>query len=147
MKSKRAERPRVVIVNRCIVLNEKSEILLIRRASSDAWSADMWEVPGGKLDEGQDISHALEREVMEETGLLITPKSRLSYIDSWVLAAGPYKGLPYILIYGIGTANSTEATISDEHSDFKWVLYKEAINMELTSETKKALLVLKDQIV
>ena len=63
------ERPRVVLVNRCFV-RDGEKLLIIQRAKLDSMNAEKWEVPGGKLDEGQDLSHAQEREVMEETGFL-----------------------------------------------------------------------------
>src|SRR4029079_5209318 len=82
MKSAKASRPRVILSNRAIVVNKEKKILLIQRTSYDSWSASLWEFPGGKLDEGQDVSHALEREVFEETGLLVIPTHRVAYYES-----------------------------------------------------------------
>ena len=148
MKSRKHERPRVVIVNRCFILNREGQILLLKRNSEEGkWSAGLWESPGGKLDEGQDISNALEREVVEETGLLIRSKSRLSFIDSWILSAGPYKGLPYILIFGVGELEAGEVRLSEEHTDHLWIKPDLAFDMELTPETRKALIALKPHLI
>ncbi len=146
MVSNPNDRPKVVLVNRSVIINSKGKILLIQRAKNDRNNANLWELPGGKLDEGQDISHALEREVLEETGLLINPVSRSAYFESLVISSGPYIGLPYIVIIGISLLEEGKVKLSEEHQDFVWVELKNANKYELTSETEKALLVLKKPI-
>ena len=70
------ERPKVVLVNRCIIFNKNEDkILIIKRSEREHHESGKWEFPGGKLDEGQDLNNALEREVLEETGLFIIPIS------------------------------------------------------------------------
>lgn len=48
-----------------LVQNEKNDILLIFRRGK-------WDLPKGKLDEGESIEHCALREVLEETGLTST---------------------------------------------------------------------------
>lgn len=146
MTSNPSERPKVVLTNRSIVINNKGEILIVQRAKGDTWRSNFWELPGGKLDEGQDISHALEREVFEETGLLINPISRTSYIESSVISQGKYAGMPYIVIIGISLVEAGKVKLSEEHQKFVWVTLSEALKYELTKETNKALIVLKKNI-
>ncbi|HUC96224.1 MAG TPA: NUDIX domain-containing protein [Candidatus Saccharimonadales bacterium] len=51
----KSERPKVVLVNRCLVKKDGSDkLLLIRRSKDDSHNSGMWEFPGGKLDIGQD---------------------------------------------------------------------------------------------
>lgn len=146
MVSTTTERPKVVLVNRSIVINNKGEILLIQRIKSDSWNGGFWEIPGGKLDEGQDITHALEREVFEETNLLINPISRTAYFESSIISQGKYIGLPYIVIIGISLLDVGKIKLSEEHQDFTWKTVNQALNYKLTEETHKALVVLKKQI-
>jgi 8-oxo-dGTP diphosphatase len=141
-----AQRPQVVLTNRSIVLNHKGQILLIQRAQNDSWKANYWELPGGKLDEGQDISHALEREAFEETGLLINPISRTAFFESSLITSGKYTGMPYIVIIGISLLDLGSVKLSEEHQNFVWVPIKETLDYDLTEETKKALVVLKKQV-
>ena len=120
-KSPKSERPKVLLVVRAIILNKENKILLIKRAANDSWNSDRWEIPGGKLDAGQDISNALEREVFEETGLLVIPTNRLAYYESKIVPEGKYKGLPYISLVGIARAQGEKVKLSNEHQDFAWV--------------------------
>lgn len=66
-----------------LVLNEKNEILLIYRRKH-------WDLPKGKLDDGETIEQCALREVKEEVGLNeVTLKSFLCktyhiYFDKWI---------------------------------------------------------------
>ncbi|KAK7182614.1 hypothetical protein DPSP01_012813 [Paraphaeosphaeria sporulosa] len=56
-----------------VVFNEKGELLLVKRASSETAFPDFWEIPGGKVDEpDKSLLHAAVRELKEETGLEAT---------------------------------------------------------------------------
>jgi 8-oxo-dGTP diphosphatase len=53
-----------------LVLNSAGQVLLIKSPRYDDW-----EFPGGQVEEGETIPHALEREVFEETGIVVQVKS------------------------------------------------------------------------
>ncbi len=146
MKSKKATRPRILFVNRSFVLNKQKKILFIQRSAGDRFEAGKWEIPGGKLEPGQDIAHALEREVFEETGLLVTPTSRVAYYEGFIVTQGPYIGLPYVLLVGISRLDSGVVKLSEEHQRFKWLSFSEAGKIEVRGEVRRAMLVLKKQL-
>jgi len=140
--SARKSRPKVVLVNRALVQNKKKEVLLVQRSNDDSYMPGKWELPGGKLDSGQDISNALEREVLEETGLVVLPTDKIAYYHSEILASGKYKGLPYIVLIGLAKSVGGKVTLSDEHIDFTWANKEESMQYDLTHETRAALTVL-----
>jgi 8-oxo-dGTP diphosphatase len=142
----KSSRPRVVLVIRSVVLNKKKEVLLIRRAKTDSWQPGKWELPGGKIDAGEEVGDSLEREVFEETQLLVHPRNRIVYYDDAKLTTGKYKGMVYIQLVGVSIAQNTDVKLSDEHIGFEWLRYDKAIKKELTDESKKALIVLKNNI-
>ena len=49
------------------------KLLAVRRSSDDSSNANRWEVPGGRLEAGEDLDSHLIREVCEETGITVTP--------------------------------------------------------------------------
>lgn len=51
------------------IVNDHGEVLLVKTH----YRSDTWELPGGQVEEGESLHHALVREVYEETGLKIVP--------------------------------------------------------------------------
>lgn len=137
---------KILLVNRCIVLNKSGHILLVKRSPKDVYEPEKWEFPGGKLEEGQDISNALEREVLEETGIMVLPLSRIAYVESMINTSGKYKGYTYVALIGIAKHTYGSVVLSDEHTEYVWVTEKEALKMDLRVEVRKALIVLQKTI-
>lgn len=140
------ERPRVVLVCRCLVINENGQILLVRRAKDDGHDPGLWEVPGGKLDEGQDLEEALKREVIEETGLEIEIISPLAFTQSRVMQEGKYAGLPYVRLFYIGKSMSGELTLSNEHSEAVWIKLSQLEDYVVRGDVTKAVTALRQQL-
>lgn len=137
------ERPKIIVINRCFILNDNKEILIIKRCPTDRKDPDKWEVPGGKLDEGEDLLRSKNREVMEETGLSIEQIEPLVFTYSYVIKDGGYSGFTYISIFSINKIIKGKVKLSEEHSEYIWVGYKKIMNFDLTSEVNNACLVLK----
>eukprot|EP00945_MAST-04E_sp_MAST-4E-sp1_P000995 g995.t1 len=54
------------------ILNAKNEILVIQEKHGiTAGMKDFWKLPGGVVDPNESIAHAVEREVLEETGVRV----------------------------------------------------------------------------
>ena len=47
------------------IVNNKGELLIIKRDSNDVHCAGNWEIPGGRLDPGEDPFEGLKRETKE----------------------------------------------------------------------------------
>lgn len=65
---KRDDRPVVPCVG-AIVHDRRRRLLLIRRGQEP--SLGLWSVPGGRVEPGETVTEAVEREVLEETGLRV----------------------------------------------------------------------------
>lgn len=59
--------PKHIVVVGCLVRNEQERVLLIRHPRRG------WEMPQGKVEEGESLVQALHREVLEETGITVVP--------------------------------------------------------------------------
>ena len=60
-------------------------LLLVRKSADDPNQAGKWEVPGGRMDFGEDVDPHIIREVKEEVGLTIKP-GRPFFLWQWQLA-------------------------------------------------------------
>lgn len=61
---------------KCLIRNEKGEILVVKETGRD-W----WDLPGGGMDHGEDIKTALAREVNEEVNLVGDFNYRIIDVD------------------------------------------------------------------
>lgn len=133
------ERPQVVLVSKCRILDELGRTLLIRRSSNDRWSTSLWEFPGGKLDKGQLVFEALRREIMEEVGLEVGGINPMAHVHSELAVLERYKGLTYVLLIFTARDFTGEVKLSEEHDQFCWVKEAEMFSFDLTRETRRFL--------
>ncbi len=64
------------------VVTNNDKILLVRKAKDDPNNPGLWELPGGRLKESEDVDDHMIREVLEETGFTICPGA-LIHLWSW----------------------------------------------------------------
>lgn len=60
--------PKHILAVSAFVKNEKGEVLLVKTH----YRSDTWELPGGQVEEGESLEKAVEREVYEETGIVVS---------------------------------------------------------------------------
>lgn len=75
-KSMRSTAPDIIHVAVAIVVNSVGEILISRRPKGVHLEGH-WEFPGGKVERGESVFEALQREIQEETNLQIHTARRL----------------------------------------------------------------------
>lgn len=77
--------------------------------------ADLWELPGGRMEFGETAEETLKREIMEETGLIVSP---IKLLDTWNLVKVDHQitGIIYLCSLEEG-----EVKLSDEHDAYKWI--------------------------
>ena len=63
-----------------VILNEAGDVLISRRAAG-AHQGDLWEFPGGKVEEGEDVQQALSRELKEELAIDVGQSEPLLTIE------------------------------------------------------------------
>jgi len=65
-----------------IIINDKNEILLLKRSINSHIDPGLWSRPGGKIEFGESIVSAVERETKEETGIIVKVVRQLDYTDT-----------------------------------------------------------------
>ena len=101
---------------RAIILREDKRILLLKRASNDAYG-ELWCLPGGKIDFGQTSEEAITREVKEETSLTCSRVCFLFYKDGLPQNEGEDH---YLTLYFKCRVDG-EIVLNKESSDFRWL--------------------------
>lgn len=54
-----------------------NKYLFVKRAADSSFFPGLWDLPGGKVEPGEELGKALAREVREETGLSIEPNKTM----------------------------------------------------------------------
>jgi 8-oxo-dGTP diphosphatase len=102
-----------VAVKAFIVRN--GEALLLRRRMNDPHKPGAWDIPGGRLELGEDPTDGLKREAREEAGLDID-----SVLPLDVHHFRRDDGQEIYMIIFWCTAKDGEVVLFHEHVEFKW---------------------------
>jgi 8-oxo-dGTP diphosphatase len=81
---------RIEFAQKAFVVNDGC-LLMVRKAESDPMHPGLWEVPGGRLERGEDLDEHIRREVWEETGVTIEPGPPFQ-MWQWVMPAESTNG-------------------------------------------------------
>lgn len=118
-------------------LYHKSKVLIIRRSMKEKFLPGFYELPGGKVDFGENPEDGLEREYKEEVGLeikVIKPYRVFSYISD-----NNSRHTVEILFIVKLINESAEIKLGKGHGDYKWVLESEIEKYKITDEIKRAI--------
>jgi mutator protein MutT len=111
------------VVVKAVIFNEDRHILLLTRSASHPTLAGEFDLPGGQVDEGEDLIEAVVREIQEETGIML----RTTDPQAFYSHTGTYKGQNFIrILFAITLAEPQNVLLSYEHDSFEWVTTKQA---------------------
>ncbi len=111
---------------KAVLLNDKEEVLILKRSSQEKTNQKKWDLPGGYLEKGETLKEALLNEIKEETGVIaeIGPIIRISEFPQDHPAFKEEKRGVRFLAFCKGR----EVKLSQEHEDFKWLSLEKAID-------------------
>jgi 8-oxo-dGTP diphosphatase len=110
---------------RVLLSDENGKILILKRSTNSKTNPGKWELPGGKVDQGESFDQALIREVYEETNLKI-------FIEHFVGASEQnLHVIKAIHIIMSGRIMEGELKLSEEHEGYAWVFFEELDEYEL----------------
>ncbi len=115
-------------VGAVVFLNDA--VLLVKRKFEPA--ANKWAIPGGKLEFGETLKQAAEREVFEETGIRIEA-TEVAHIFEWI------DQHHYVILDLDATYISGELSAGDDALDVRWVSASELNTIEVTQSTRDLL--------
>ena len=113
------------------IVNEKGELLLLK---SHKWS-DMYVVPGGHIEVGETMQQALRREVLEETGLIVSGEKFLCFWE--FINEGEFHTQKHMIFFNfLVTIKPGKVSLNDEAQEFVWITPKESLKLPLNKYTK-----------
>lgn len=114
----------MIIVQKAAIKKEDKYLIVLRAPDAHVFP-NCWDLPGGKLEPGEEKIHGVKREVMEETTL----KVDISEIEGvYDLKFSDGKEVQ-ITIYST-TSFEGEVKLSHEHTEFKWATKKEILELK-----------------
>lgn len=109
------------IAQKAVIFNSRGKVLLLQNSgylSKKFWKA--WDIPGGRLKDGEDLLDGLKREVLEETGISI--ENPILVMPDTVKFLDGRKRL--FMIY-FAEVDDPKIRLSEEHERFSWTDIKD----------------------
>jgi len=118
---------------RGIIKNDDGEILILKRHPKSRTDPDTWELPGGKVENGEFFDEALLREIKEETNL----DCKVGDLAIAIQHDYPFKRTVQMIMYLDDVKG--EVKISDEHTDARYASIDEIKTLTLSGCLEKVL--------
>jgi len=119
------------------IVFKENRVLLVLRGQPPA--EKMWAVPGGSVELGETLQQAAEREVYEETGIVIQAGEPVFTFDSIVRDDSGQIQFHYVIVDLIADYVSGEPKAGDDALDARWVSAQEMKTLNVNSKTKELL--------
>lgn len=101
------------------VVVHAGQVLLVQRANPP--DAGLWGFPGGKVEYGETLLQAAERELLEETGVRATAQAVIGAVDAWDRADDGRLRQHFILIAVRCVWQAGTPLAADDALDARWV--------------------------
>lgn len=126
---------RSFVVAKVLIVNEKGDVLVLRRSQADERRPGQWDFPGGWVEADEDTHTAVKREAVEEAGItLVDPQLVFAFSEmttsygsgTWILYIDHITGAPAV-------------KLSHEHDMHVWMPAKDLLK-EITYERQRKML-------
>jgi ADP-ribose pyrophosphatase YjhB (NUDIX family) len=106
------------------------KVLVVRRARHPALG--VYTLPGGVVEAGETLTEAVAREVLEETGLVITPVTLAGHREAISHATDGRAERHFVILCFASRWVSGEVVLNDELDDHRWVAPAEIEGLKTT---------------
>lgn len=124
-------------------ITDNGPVYLMLKRSSGKYYEHLWQGVAGKIEKGETAVQAVVRELEEETGKKPVKIFAADHIASFYDARNDR--ILMVPIFGIEVEDS-EVQLSEEHSEYKWVSFEEALALLTWKGQKEGLRTVHDEI-
>ena len=130
---------------------DENRILMVRKSGDDPHNPELWELPGGRLNFGEDVEQHLLREIKEEVGLEVEAGRPLC-IWSWIMR---HEGAPPVQVVAVarmcrvvsGKISCEGQDSSDFISSVQWHDFESLDNLEFIASQRTAIQLAIEEVV
>lgn len=128
-----ADSPKVT--QKAVLVREDGNILALRRSATCPRRPLAWDLPGGIVEYGEDLTESLKREVCEETGVVVKDLKLLDVVGFTIPEGEYWISIGYIA----RVPQDTTVTPSSEHDQFAWLTREEFLKRQTNDRIKRFL--------
>ena len=105
---------------KALIKNRDNQYLFLQRETKLSTDSNeiSWDIPGGRINPDESLFEGLKREVIEETGCVITSSPRLIAAQDIFV---PTKEIHVVRLTYVLEENIADVILSEEHVDYKWI--------------------------
>jgi 8-oxo-dGTP diphosphatase len=115
------------------LLRDSDRVLLCHRSAGRRWYPDVWDLPGGHVEDGETANAALVRELREELGIVIAEPAGRPMRE---VCADTFEMQIWLVEVWDGTPVNASA---DEHDAIAWFEETELAHLRLAHESYRAM--------
>lgn len=143
MKPKKIKKKEKIGLSSCCFLEEKKNCyIFLKRNANSIWGANKWDLPGGKMDQGETPKETLKREIKEETGQTVKDPELLGMVKVKVKKGN--KKINVLKLIYVGKSVG-KVKLNNENQEYKILTLKEAKKLPLAPKVINAIKLLEEE--
>ncbi|MDZ7663253.1 NUDIX hydrolase [Thiohalophilus sp.] len=119
------------------IVRRGTAVLLVQRATAP--NTGQWAIPGGKVRAGETLQQAAEREIKEETGVVIRAGEPIFYFDVIERDAQGELRYHYVIVDLLAEYLGGEPQADDDALDAAWVAPQTLASLDINTTTRQLL--------
>jgi 8-oxo-dGTP diphosphatase len=119
------------------IVFKDNRVLLVRRGKPPA--EDQWAIPGGRVEIGETLQEAAEREILEETGIVIRARVPVYTFDVIERDIRGRIRFHYVIVDLTADYIRGEPRAGDDAAAARWVSSDELATLKVSSKTRQLL--------
>ena len=113
-----------------VALVRNGRVLCIKRSSTEEWCEELWDLPGGRVEDGEDVYDAIQRELKEEIG--VAPELDFIPVRVWSVKERNLIGITFMAQVG-----ELEIKLGPEHTEYRWISKEELASLPMHPGLRK----------